>query len=115
MGVEGWRDAILDPWPWYVSGPLIGLAVPLMLLVGGKNLGISSSFRHLCAALLPESKLAYFRGYDWRAYAWHLNFIAGLVLGGFAATRFLTAHPEPLLPASAHTLWGALRLFGGGV
>ena len=41
---------MFEPWPWWVAGPLIGLAVPLMLLVGGKNLGISSSFRHLCAA-----------------------------------------------------------------
>lgn len=105
----------MGPWPWYVAGPLIGLAVPLMLLVGGKNLGISSSFRHLCAALLPKSKLPYLRGYDWRSYAWQLFFVAGLVAGGFAATRFLTAHPQPLLPASAHTAWGALRLLGGGL
>lgn len=115
MNADGWREAVLGPWPWYVAGPLIGLAVPLMLLVGGRNLGISSSFRHLCAALLPKSKLPYLRGYDWRSYAWHLFFIAGLVAGGFVATRFLTAHPAPLLPESAHTAWGALRLLGGGV
>ena len=105
---------ILQPWPWYVSGPLIGLTIPLMLLIGGKNLGISSSFRHLCAALLPRSGLAYLKAYDWRKESWNLLFAAGLVLGGFTATHFLTAHPAPLLPPEIHTLSGALRLLGGG-
>jgi uncharacterized membrane protein YedE/YeeE len=105
---------MFDPWPWYVAGPLIGLTVPMMLLLAGKNLGISSSFRHLCAALLPKSGLAYLRGYDWRKESWNLFFAAGLVLGGFVATRFLSAAPTPLLPPEIHTPAGALRLLGGG-
>lgn len=106
--------SLMQPWPWYVSGPLIGLTIPLMLLIGGKNLGISSSFRHLCAALLPKSGLAYLKGYDWRKESWNLFFAAGLVLGGFLATHFLTAQPQPLLPPEIHTLPGALRLLAGG-
>ena len=43
------------PWPWYVVGPLIGLFVPVLLLVGNKQLGISSNFRHICAAVAPRS------------------------------------------------------------
>jgi uncharacterized protein len=105
---------MLEPWPWYVAGPLIGLTVPLMLLLAGKNLGISSSFRHLCAALLPKSGLAYLRSYDWRKESWNLFFAAGLVLGGFIATRFLSSHAAPLLPPEFHTPAGALRLLGGG-
>jgi uncharacterized protein len=108
-------DAILQPWPWYVSGPLIGLAVPMLLLFGGRNLGISSSFRHICAAVLPKSGLGYLRGYDWRKSAWNLFFVAGLVIGGAVATFLLTAHPEPLLPPSVHSVPGALRLLGGGI
>ena len=106
---------MLEPWPWYVAGPLIGLTVPLMLLLAGKNLGISSSFRHLCAALLPKSGLTYLRGYDWRKESWNLFFAGGLVLGGFIATRFLSSHPTALLPPEIHTFTGALRLIGGGV
>ena len=28
---------LLQPWPWYVTGPLIGLMVPLLLLLGWKG------------------------------------------------------------------------------
>jgi uncharacterized membrane protein YedE/YeeE len=108
-------DAALGPWPWYVSGPLIGLAIPLMLLLGGKNLGISSSFRHICAALLPKTRLQYLKADEWRKHAWNLFFVAGLVLGGFTATRFLSVNPLPVLPPSIHTASGALRLIGGGI
>jgi uncharacterized membrane protein YedE/YeeE len=109
------NDAILAPWPWYVAGPLIGLAVPLMLLVGGRNLGISSSFRHLCAAVLPKSTLTYLRGYDWRKEAWSLLFVAGLVMGGALATFLLSRDPAPLLPPHVHNAAGALKLLGGGL
>jgi len=108
-------QSLLQPWPWYVSGPLIGLTVPLLLLFGGRNLGVSSSFRHICAALLPKSPLAELRSYDWRKEIWSLLFVAGMAAGAFLATRFLSSHPGPVLPPSIHTVTGALRLLGGGV
>lgn len=109
------REAILSPWPWWVSGPLIGLTVPLLLLLGGRSLGVSSSFRHLCAALLPRSSLAYLRSYDWRKEGWNLLFVGGMALGGLVATRLLTARPEPLLPPHLHGAAGAAQLLLGGV
>ena len=48
---------LMEPWPWYVSGPLIGLAVPILLLLTGKNLGISSSLRHIGAACAPQQQI----------------------------------------------------------
>ena len=42
---------LTEPWPWYVSGPLIGLVVPALLLLGNRPFGISSNLRHICAAL----------------------------------------------------------------
>lgn len=108
-------DALLSPWPWYVAGPLIGLTVPLLLLVGGKNLGVSSSFRHLCAALLPKSRLTYLSAYGWKNHAWNLFFVSGLALGAFLASHFLSRGALPVLPPSAHTVTGALRLLGGGI
>ena len=79
-----------DPWPWYVSGPLIGLIVPLLLLVGGRQFGVSANLRHLYAAC-GLSRNPFFN-YDWkREGAWNLVFALGLALGGFVAVRFLSA------------------------
>lgn len=36
---------ISDPWPWYISGPMIALILFLLLMVG-KNFGMSSNFEH---------------------------------------------------------------------
>ena len=71
-------------WPWYVAGPLIGLFVPALLIVGNKVFGISSNLRHLCSAIAP-GRVEFFR-YDWRkAGLWNLVFLAGVLIGGFLA------------------------------
>ncbi len=91
-----------QPWPWYVSGPLIGLTVPLLLLIGNRTFGISSSLRHVCA-MMPSSKSSRnpFFNYDWRKEGlWNLLFVLGIVLGGFVAASFL-ANPQPLEVASS--------------
>lgn len=67
-------------WPWYVSGPLLGLMVPALLFFGNKQFGISSSFRHICAATLPL-KADYFR-YDWRQSRWSLSLVLGMIAYG---------------------------------
>jgi len=73
-------------WPWYVAGPIIGLFVPALLIVGNKVFGISGSLSHLCAAISP-GKIEYFR-YDWRrAGLWNLVFVAGVLVGGFLASH----------------------------
>jgi uncharacterized membrane protein YedE/YeeE len=80
-------DLIKQPWPWYISGPLIGLMVPLLLLLGNKPFGLSSSFKHLCAICTPV-KVDFF-DYDWKKDIWNLVLVSGIVLGGFLATAFL--------------------------
>ncbi len=94
---------IRQPWPWYVAGPLIGLTVPALLLLGNKAFGISSSLRHLCAACLPAN-VPFFQ-YDWRRESWNLFFVAGITLGGLLATQFL-ANPAALVidPATVQAL-----------
>ncbi len=91
-----------QPWPWWVAGPLIGLTVPALLLVGGKRFGISSSFRHICSAT-TRSKADYFR-YDWRGRGgWNLAFVVGLILGGVLAATVL-ASPDPMVQISQATV-----------
>lgn len=80
-------DIIKSPWPWYVAGPLIGLTVPLLLILGNKSFGISSSLRHVCAACVP-SKIPFFN-YDWKKEAWSLFFVGGILIGGIIAGNFL--------------------------
>lgn len=83
-----------EPWPWYVGGPLIGLIVPILLLMGGKQFGVSSNLRHTCAACFPGN-VEFFQ-YDWKkAGSWNLVFIAGAVVGGFLG-GWLLNNPEPI-------------------
>jgi len=78
----------LHPLPWYIAGPLIGLMVPALLILANKQFGVSSSFRHFCAAILP-TKLEYFR-YNWKAESWQLIFVFGMLIGGFAARQLFS-------------------------
>ena len=79
-------EFINEPWPWYISGPLIGLMVPALLLVGNKRFGISSSLRHICAACIP-TRIPFFK-YDWRKESWNLFLVFGVLIGAFLAAYF---------------------------
>lgn len=83
-------DLLREPWPWYVAGPIIGLMVPLLLMLGGKPFGLSANLRHLCAAVVPGN-LNFFR-YNWRKDGgWNLLFALGILVGGFIAARWMLA------------------------
>lgn len=73
-------DLINEPWPWYVAGPLIGLFIPLLLIIGNKSFGISSSFKHICAACMPVKDIEFFK-YNWKEYKWNLFLVIGVILG----------------------------------
>lgn len=96
-------DLFKQPWPWYVAGPLIGLFVPALLLLGNKKFGISSSLRHICAACFPAD-ISFFK-YDWKKESWNLVFAAGIILGGFIAFHFLSViQPMDLNPGFINAL-----------
>ena len=81
-------ETIRQPWHWSISGLLIGLTVPLLLILGNKTFGISSSLRHVCAACMPAN-INFFK-YDWKKESWNLFFVAGIVLGGFIGNSLLS-------------------------
>jgi uncharacterized membrane protein YedE/YeeE len=87
-------ELIKGPWPWYVAGPLIGLTVPILLIIGNKTFGISSSMRHICAACFPAG-ISFFK-YDWKKEVWNLFFVAGIFVGALLAVSFF-ANPEPMV------------------
>ncbi|MES3016669.1 MAG: YeeE/YedE thiosulfate transporter family protein [Bacteroidota bacterium] len=86
-------DFLTGPWPWYIAGPLIGLTVPALLILGNKSFGISSSLSHICAACFPAN-VSFFK-YDWKKEAWNLFFVLGIFIGGILAANFL-ANPDPV-------------------
>ncbi len=90
---------ILEPWPWYVGGPLIALTMAA-LLFAGKNFGMSSNLRTACAALGAGRTCDFFR-YDWRSHRWNLLVVAGAIAGGFFAMHFLSDNPAPAIHPEA--------------
>ncbi len=96
--MEQFIEWITQPWPWYVAGPLIGLTVPILLLVGNKSFGISSSLRHVCAMCVPAN-IPFFT-YNWKKEMWNIVFVVGVLLGGFFATTFIS-NPDAIVVAEA--------------
>lgn len=88
-------ELIKEPWPWYVAGPLIGLTVPVLLILGNKSFGISSSLRHICAACIPAN-ISFFK-YDWKKELWNIFFVFGIFLGGIIASHYLINSTEILV------------------
>lgn len=82
-------DYILQPWPWYVSGPLIAI-VMFLLLYFGKTFGMSSNLRTFCAIGGAGKKVPFFN-FNWRDQKWNLVVVAGAVIGGFIAHFLLSA------------------------
>lgn len=96
--MEQFIEWIKQPWPWWVAGPLIGLTVPALLIIGNKTFGISSSLRHICAACVPAG-IPFFT-YNWKKEVWNLLFVLGIGIGGFIAT-FLLTNPDTIFISEA--------------
>ena len=85
-------NLISSNWPWYVAGPLIGFTVPVLLILGNKSLGVSSSLRHICAACIPGD-IQLFK-YNWKSEIWNLFFVFGIFSGAiFALATIGNQHP----------------------
>ncbi|WP_020402752.1 YeeE/YedE family protein [Gracilimonas tropica] len=92
-------DILSQPMPWYIAGPIIGLTVPVLLLLGGKMFGVSANLRHTCAAC-NFGNIEFFN-YDWKkAGSWNLVFLVGSIIGGFLG-GYIFANPEPINLASS--------------
>lgn len=82
---------IYEPWPWYVSGAMIALIMLLLLLVG-RNFGMSSNLRTMCTICGAGNKADFFK-FDWKSQRWNLVVVVGAVIGGFIGSEVLSDNP----------------------
>lgn len=131
---------IIQPWPWYVAGPLIAF-VMLGLLHAGESFGVSHNFRLLCGISGAGKFSDYFK-LDIKNELWNLAFLGGAIAGGYLAFNHMMESPSVEIAASttsileglgfqnvgqdylpneifgwsqAMTIPGFLLLFGGGL
>ncbi|HMO14607.1 MAG TPA: YeeE/YedE thiosulfate transporter family protein [Pirellulaceae bacterium] len=107
-------EFLLAPWPWWFSGILVGLTVPLLFILSGKAFGISTSLQQAGAMCAPGCKASYLRDHDRREHAWTLVFVLGIGLGGYVAAHWLSATPVEFLPESYLNVAGLVKLLVGG-
>lgn len=82
-------DIILQAWPWYVTGPLIGAFVPIMLWLGS-SFGVSGNLESICSIVGAGRVSDYFK-FDLEARVPGLLFVLGAIVGGFIAANVLTS------------------------
>ena len=88
-------EFILQPWPWYIGGPIIAI-VMLLLVYLGKSFGFSSNFRNLCAFLGAGKSCAFF-AFNWKTQKWNLLFLVGTIIGGLVSVTFLSNNQIPAI------------------
>ncbi|MGZ0017676.1 YeeE/YedE family protein [Yeosuana sp. AK3] len=93
-------EYILNPWPWYVSGPLIALVMAILLYFG-KTFGMSSNLETMCSIAGAGKFIEFFKE-DWKEKKWNLFVVIGAVIGGFVAKFILSNNSQTNL--SNHTV-----------
>lgn len=79
---------IYEPWPWYISGPMIAFIMFLLIMVG-KNFGMSSSLRTMCTICGAGNKSDFFK-FDWKTQKWNLVVVLGAIIGGYIGSHLLS-------------------------
>ncbi len=100
-------NLIYEPWPWYVAGPMIALVMFLLLMVG-KNFGMSANLRTMCTICGAGNKADFFK-FDWKAQRWNLIVVVGAVIGGFIGSHFLST--DTAVAINSDTI-GDLKILG---
>lgn len=91
-------ELLMNPWPWYVAGPMIAL-VMFLLLYAGESFGVSSTLRTGCSAL-GASRFSDFFDLPWKEHSWNLIFVLGAFIGGAIGSQLLSSgaavnlHPD---------------------
>lgn len=103
---------LLEPWAWYISGPLIAILMFILLMLG-KKFGMSSNLQTLCAISGLGKRYDYFK-IDWRKSKWNLLVVLGAVIGGYIAANFLSPNDAIALNPEVVEQLGALGFESAG-
>ncbi len=96
-------DLFLQPWPWFVAGPLIALCMYLLFYFG-KKFGVSSNLETICT-IGGAGKFVDSLKLDWRKERWNLIFVVGMIIGGFITNQWLSPDKSIALnPNTVHEL-----------
>jgi len=105
---------IFENLDWLIYGILIGLFVPIILLLGNKQFGISSAMQNVCSVIIPKTKKLFSKE-ELNENSWKLYFVIGIVVGGILATSFFDEGINIFLPQKYYSIEGIITLFLGGL
>jgi uncharacterized membrane protein YedE/YeeE len=109
------HDFLYGPWPWYITGPAIGLVYFALYFVG-KRFGVSGTMKAGCSMMGAGKKIDYFN-FEWKNEIWNMMFAVGLVLGGvLGGILFPNTVPMELAEPTIQSLEGyGLTSFNDGI
>lgn len=81
-------NILLNPWEWYVTGPLIALTMFAFLFLG-KSFGVSSFLRTICA-MGGAGRISEFFRFDWKSEVWGIVALTGMIIGGYLGANYLS-------------------------
>jgi uncharacterized membrane protein YedE/YeeE len=64
--------------------------IMFLLIMVGKNFGMSANLRTMCAICGAGNKSDFFK-FDWRSQKWNLVVVFGAIIGGYIGSHFLTS------------------------
>ena len=96
--LESVLAVLRQPWHWTISGVAIAGILFLMTWMG-RSFGVSTAFKNFCTIAGAGKRYSFFDGNIKDEY-WRIAFVAGAVLGGFIASRFLMS-PEAVAISEA--------------
>ena len=109
---SSYMESIFEPWPWYVSGPLIAFIMFLLIMMG-KTFGMSSNLRTLCTMCGAGNKIGFFQ-FNWKNQRWNLSVAIGTIVGGFLASKYLSNDSSVAISDSSISSLNDLGITGGG-
>ncbi len=98
-------EYLLQPWAWYIGGPLIAIS-QLLYFYFGKNFGVSTNLETICT-MVGAGKVADYFKKNWKERDFALLFVIGLIIGGFISATYLIPNQTiDLNPTTVQELTG---------